>query len=75
MPIGPDGQKRPTDVVANALHVARLATRETEEEYVDQAKRRGGIKGGVARAGSLSPERRSEIAQHAAAKRWSTDTS
>ena len=75
MPIGPDGQKRPADVVANALHVARLATREIEEEYVDQAKRRGGLKGGKARAHALSSERRSEIAQRAAAKRWSTDPS
>ena len=72
MPIGPDGQKRPADVVANAVHVARLATRETEEEYIDQAKRKGGLKGGAARASALSSERRSEIAQRAAAKRWNS---
>ena len=30
----------------------------------------GGKKGGVARAASLTPERRSEIARKAAAKRW-----
>ncbi len=32
--------------------------------------RLGGIKGGAARAAKLSPERRSEIAKKAAAKRW-----
>lgn len=32
--------------------------------------RRGGLKGGKARAESLSAERRKEIAQKAAAKRW-----
>ena len=35
MPIGPQGQKRPADTLANALHVARIATGEAEEEYVD----------------------------------------
>ena len=73
MPIGPNGEKRPADVVANAVHVARIATGEAEEEYVDQAKRKGGLKGGMARANSLSSERRSEIAQQAAAKRWNSD--
>lgn len=33
--------------------------------------RRGGLKGGRARADSLSPERRQEIARRAAAARWS----
>ena len=70
MPIGPNGEKRPAAPEVNAVHVARLATRETEEEYVDQAKRRGGLKGGKARAHALSAEHRSEIAQRAAAKRW-----
>jgi hypothetical protein len=32
--------------------------------------RRGGLKGGVARAASLTPEQRQEIARKAAAKRW-----
>ena len=32
--------------------------------------RAGGLKGGKARANSLTPERRKEIAQKAAAKRW-----
>lgn len=32
--------------------------------------RRGGLKGGAARAASLTSEQRSEIARKAAAKRW-----
>lgn len=32
--------------------------------------RRGGLKGGKARAAKLTPERRAEIAKKAAAKRW-----
>ncbi len=36
--------------------------------------RRGGLKGGKARAAKLSPERRSEIAKEAAAARWSRKT-
>jgi hypothetical protein len=32
--------------------------------------RRGGLRGGVARAEKLSPERRSEIARKAAQARW-----
>ncbi len=32
--------------------------------------RRGGLKGGIARAESLSPEERSSIAKRAAAARW-----
>jgi hypothetical protein len=36
--------------------------------------RRGGLKGGKARAAKLSPERRRAIAQQAAAKRWARQT-
>lgn len=32
MPKGPKGEKRPADVIANAIKVARLATGEEEEE-------------------------------------------
>ena len=47
--IGPNGEKRPGDALANALHVARLATGKDEETSVNTAKQRGG-KGGKARA-------------------------
>lgn len=74
MPKGPQGQKRPADVIGNAVHVMRIATGEIEDatpasegkEYA----RKGGLKGGKARAASMSPERRAEIAKKAAAKRW-----
>ncbi len=69
MPIGPHGEKRPADTVANALHVARLLTGEAEEQYIDPAKQAGGQKGGKARAEALSPERRREIAKEAAEAR------
>jgi hypothetical protein len=35
-----------------------------------EAGRKGGLKGGQARASKLTPEQRSEIAKKAAAKRW-----
>ena len=68
---GPNGKKRPADVLANALHVAKIATGEIEETYVDESKRPGGQKGGRARADALTPEQRTEIARKAAAARWS----
>jgi hypothetical protein len=37
MPKGPQGQKRPADVIGNAVHVMRIATGEIEEK---PAKRR-----------------------------------
>ena len=68
--IEPHGEKRPGDTLANALHVARLATGEAEESYVDTAKQRGGRKGGKARAQAITAQERRQIAQDAAAKRW-----
>ena len=38
MPIGPNGEKRPRDVIANAVHVMRIATGEIEETYVEPPK-------------------------------------
>jgi hypothetical protein len=73
MPKGPQGQKRPADVIGNAVHVMRIATGEVEDTGRDpgaEANRKGGLKGGKARAKSLAPERRKEIAQKAASKRW-----
>ncbi len=74
MPRGPKGEKRPADVLGCAVTVARIATGEVEEEYAGKPrqpnKARGGRVGGRARASSLTPERRSEIAIAAAAARW-----
>ena len=33
MPTGPKGQKRPADVIGNAVRVMQIATGEAEEEY------------------------------------------
>ena len=68
--IGPNGEKRPADVIANAVPVAKIATGKIEEEYVDPAKRRAGAEGGRKRAKTLSPAERSELARKAARERW-----
>lgn len=75
MPTGPKGQKRPADVVSNAVRIARIATGEEPEDFPaddgkDKAAQALGKKGGAARAASMSPERRAEIAKKAAATRW-----
>ena len=71
MPKGPQGQKRPADVIGNAVHVMRIATGEIEEDLGKAPKRaKGGRKGGKARAVSLTPQQRSKIAHAAAAARW-----
>ena len=65
MNVGPNGEKRPANTLANALKVARIATGEEDEEYVSKTRN-----GGFARAESLTAERRSEIASKAANARW-----
>jgi hypothetical protein len=73
MPRGPKGEKRPADVIGNAVHVMRIATGEVEETAPTKKESRakkGGAKGGPARAQALSPEQRSEIARTAASARW-----
>jgi hypothetical protein len=73
MPRGPKGEKRPADVIGNAVHVMRIATGEIEDNPAPEHARKGGLKGGRARAASMTPERRAQIARKAAAKRWSKD--
>ena len=74
MPKGPQGQKRPADVVGNAVKVMQIATGEEEEEFEndgkDPAAKALGAKGGKARSEKMTPERRTEIARKAAAARW-----
>jgi len=74
MPKGPQGQKRPVDVIGNAVKVMRIATgEETEEIETDRAKSAAaelGSRGGKARAARLTKDRRSAIARKAAEKRW-----
>lgn len=75
MPKGPKGEKRPADVIGNAIKVARLATGEVTEELTDDGKDKAAVslgrRGGKARAEKMTASRRSEIARKAAAKRWS----
>jgi hypothetical protein len=75
MPTGPKGEKRPADVIGNAVKVMRIATGEetdplSADDGKDPAAKALGAKGGAARAKSMTPERRAEIAKWAAEKRW-----
>jgi hypothetical protein len=70
MPKGPKGEKRPADVIGNAVHIMRIATGQVEEAVDHPGQRLGGKKGARARARILTPEQRSEIARAAAAARW-----
>lgn len=71
MPRGPKGQKRPADVIGNAVKVMRIATGQEEENLpVRSAAATLGSLGGKARAASLTKKKRSEIARKAAKKRW-----
>lgn len=73
--------KRPRDFNSRAFQSVAILTGtappEPETEPQDPIKaaaallgRKGGLKGGKARAASLAPEKRSEIAKKAAAARW-----
>jgi hypothetical protein len=71
---------RPRDPNELAKLVADIATGEVDDQLLtDDGKdlvavllgRRGGLKGGKARAAALTPERRREIAIRAAQSRWS----
>ncbi len=75
MPKGPRGERRPADVIGNAVHVMKIATGEVDDVKAtpDPAKehmRRGGLEGGKARAKKLSATKRRTIARKAAAARW-----
>lgn len=74
MPTGPKGQKRPADVIGNAVKIMRIAIGEEADDVQDDGKdaaaKELGRKGGKKRAANLSPERRAEIAKKAAASRW-----
>jgi hypothetical protein len=70
MPRGPKGEKRPADVIGNAVHVMRIATGEIEETRTSSGRTRSGHAGAKARAKALSPEKRKTIAKRAATQRW-----
>ena len=71
--------KRPTDLNQRAKSIVDIATGETEDtDKIQDGKnpaavalgKLGGLKGGKARAESLTAKKRSEIAKKAAAARW-----
>ena len=76
MPRGPKGEKRPADVIGNAIMVARIATGEIEDITTEDGKNAAAVAlgrmGGKARAKGMSAKRRKEIAKKAAVKRWNS---
>jgi hypothetical protein len=79
MPNRSSKPKRPRDSNQLAKAIVDVATGEAQEEKPkDNGKdpaavalgRKGGLKGGKARAAKLSKEKRQEIARKAAAARW-----
>ncbi|MGR6432202.1 RNA-binding protein [Rhizobium sp. PAMB 3174] len=70
---GPKGQKRPADVIGNAVRVMQIAAGEADERIIDDGKdpaaKALGAKGGKKRAENMTSERRAEIAKKAAEKR------
>lgn len=68
-------KKKEHDFAVNAFRVFQEAIGESEEESKPEQDmkalgRKGGLKGGKARAEKLTPEQRSEIARKAAQARW-----
>jgi hypothetical protein len=59
----------PTERIA----ILQRGTREARNPHAAALGRLGGLKGGPARAATLTPERRKEIARRAARRRWGLD--
>ncbi len=74
MPKGPKGQKRPADVISNAVQVMQIAMGEIEEALTEDGKSKAAVelgrKGGLARAKSVKKAERVKIARKAARTRW-----
>ena len=67
--------KRPRDAISLAKMVGDIATGQADDgshapDPATEHARRGGLKGGKARAEALSPKQRAEIAKIAAEARW-----
>ena len=77
MPKGPKGEKRPADVIGNAVKVMRIATGEEEEAKISDGKDAAAVslgrRGGQARTKATTKKQRSEIAKKAAQARWSKE--
>jgi hypothetical protein len=76
MPRGPKGERRPADVIGNAVKVMRIATGEEPEDFgpAKQGKNPDAVAlgrmGGKARAAGMPAKKRKEIAKKAAKARW-----
>lgn len=64
-----DVNERAFDIVQQATGEAEPEKSEKDQQAVEKG-RKGGQKGGAARAEKLTPEQRAEIARKAAQKRW-----
>lgn len=74
MPKGPKGEKRPADTNSCAVHIAKIATGEIEDEgYSVPNRAKSGMAGAEARMKSTGKARRTQIAKTAASKRWRRD--
>ena len=72
LPEGQKGEKRPSDVVGNPVHVMRIATGDVEGgQEAENLAAVLGRRAGAARAKNLTPEQRREIVKEGAASRWS----
>lgn len=74
MPKTPKGHKRPADVIANAVHVMRMATGEIDEATTEDGRNAAAValgrRGGLARAKALKRADRVAIAKAGAAALW-----
>jgi hypothetical protein len=70
-----DKPKRPRDANQLAHMIAGIAIGEVDDTPLKKAvgQRKGGLKGGKARADKLSTDQRVEIAKKAASVRWGKD--
>ncbi len=74
--------KLPKDPNERAARIVKMSTEEVQEpeaeasavsKYLAEIGRKGGLKGGNARAKKLSARKRKEIAEKAAKARWGKD--
>jgi hypothetical protein len=74
MPRGPKGEKRPADVIGNAIMIGRIATGEIDDLTTHDGKNAAAVAlgrmGGKARAAGMTAKKRKEIAKKAANARW-----
>ena len=75
MPKGPHSERRPGDLSARAVMIAKIASREIGDVTTDDGKNAAAVAlgrlGGKARAAGMSAKRRQQIAKKAAQARWS----